>query len=429
MHFRQITCVLLATLAVLLLESRASASQAPDSMRLTLFEARSAALHYNPELAAVRLDTGIARGLLRQSSILRFNPTADVLAGTGSSAFEPSLSQELELFGQRGARKDQALAAFTRADAHVQSETRLTIGAVDRAFFRLAAANRRLVLADEVLALNQRLTDVAARQLAAGEISRLDYNFAVVELGRSRSRGLATRRDRSNADLELARLLGMTPATAIIPVIDTVAAGGEVGVPDYLGPRGGPLNISTDSLTVLAFVHRGDLSGATASIREAQAATKVAVREALPNLIGRITSEAGESGRVLRPGIGIALPVFNRNQGEIQARRSQVAQTELNRQALLLRIREEVHAAVASYESATTEADILASTVLEPARQNRQLLEIAYREGKVGLPVLLLIRNQVVDAELDYWNAWLAAREALANLGEATGLNVVYHSR
>ena len=52
-----------------------------------------------------------------------------------------------------------------------------------------------------------------------------------------------------------------------------------------------------------------------------------------------------------------------------------------------------------------------------------ELLEIAYREGEVGLPVLLLIRNQVIDAELDYWAAWLAEREAAATLAEATALN------
>jgi cobalt-zinc-cadmium efflux system outer membrane protein len=410
--------------------SDARAMQPQDSIRLSLAEARSIAIRSNPELAAVRQDTAIARGLLRQAGLLRFNPTADVLAGSGSTTMEPSLSQEFELFGQRGARKAQARAAFTRADGQIVSETRLTIGAVDRAFYRLSAATRRSILADEVLALNQRLTDVAGRQLAAGEISRLDYNFAVVELGRSRSRALATRRDQSNAGLELSRLLGFTPATAIVPLVDTLRAGiAPDGVLEILQDRGGRIGVSLDSLTSLAFTHRGDLSAVGASVLEAKAATKVAVREALPNLIGRITSEAGESGRVVRPGIGIALPLFNRNQGEVQARRGQVAQAELNRQALVLRIREEIYGAVASYESAASEAQILATTVLEPARQNRQLLEVAYREGKVGLPVLLLIRNQVVDAELEYWTAWLAQREALANLGEATGLNAVNQPR
>jgi hypothetical protein len=53
------------------------------------------------------------------------------------------------------------------------------------------------------------------------------------------------------------------------------------------------------------------------------------------------------------------------------------------------------------------------------------LLETAYREGKVGLPVLLLIRNQVISAELEYWTAWLEEREAFAALAEATGANML----
>ena len=67
---------------------------------------------------------------------------------------------------------------------------------------------------------------------------------------------------------------------------------------------------------------------------------------------------------------------------------------------------------------------MLEATVLRPARQNRRLVEIAYREGKVGLPELLLIRNQAIDAELEYWSAWLAERQALASLAQTTGTNL-----
>ena len=77
-----------------------------------------------------------------------------------------------------------------------------------------------------------------------------------------------------------------------------------------------------------------------------------------------------------------------------------------------------------NYTAAAAQVEVLESTVLVPARENRQLLEAAYREGKVGLPVLLLIRNQVIDAEQEYWSAWLAEREALAALAAATGDNV-----
>ena len=78
---------------------------------------------------------------------------------------------------------------------------------------------------------------------------------------------------------------------------------------------------------------------------------------------------------------------------------------------------------MSAYRSATAEVAILETTVLVPARQNRGLVEIAYREGKVGIAELLLIQNQAIDAELDYWDAWLASRQARATLAEAIGQN------
>ena len=96
---------------------------------------------------AARLDTAIARGELRQAGLLlRFNPATDLLGSGGGSGFEVGISQELELFNHQGARR---------------------------------AAGRA--------GLNHRLADVAGRPLQAGEISRLDYNLATVELGRSRA--------------------------------------------------------------------------------------------------------------------------------------------------------------------------------------------------------------------------------------------------
>ena len=73
-----------------------------------------------------------------------------------------------------------------------------------------------------------------------------------------------------------------------------------------------------------------------------------------------------------------------------------------------------------SYALAAEEARIFENDVLQPARANQQLLETAYREGKIDLPALLLLRNQLLDAELSYWDAWLAHRRSLVALQSAT---------
>ncbi|MHB0962527.1 MAG: TolC family protein [Gemmatimonadaceae bacterium] len=412
-------------------EVRAQSPRPPaDTLRLTLLQARARGLADNLDLVAIRLDTAIARGSLRQARTLAFNPSADVLAPMAGAASEVGLTQEVEVFGQRGRRIAASRAFFTRSRANIANTARLTVGDIDRAFYRLVSASQRTMLADEVLELNQRLASVAERQLAAGEISRLDYNLAVVELGRSRSRALATRREREQVELDLQRLLGLQTHAHIVPDIGNMQ---DEGMPDSPGvaalrahahaARAAQLN--ADSLTDVAISLRPDLVERAAAIAQGRAEASLARREGLPNLLVRGVLESGSTGtRTVRPGVGITLPIFNRNRGLAVARDAAARQSALERTSLMIRLRTEIAAEVAAYRSAAEEVEILETTVLVPARQNRQLLETAYREGKVGLPVLLLIRNQVIDAELEYWASWLAERVALADLAEATAENV-----
>lgn len=431
LHWRVIGLLWMATAAA----PRVSASQAPgDTIRLTLAQARALAQRANPELLATRVDTMIARGVLRQAGMVRFNPSADLLAARGGNGAEIGVSQELELFGQRSARLSVGRASYARASASVENATRLTLGEVDRAFYRLAFLLRRTALADEVLALNERLQDIAQRQLSAGEISRLDLNLVTVERGRSHARALAARRDEARIAADFGRALGVAPGTTIVADVGDIpnAPAGDTSAASRAQVQTRPehAGLSIDSLTVAALAHRPDLAEREAARREASANLSLARREALPNLIARAAAEprADGSGRVVRPGVGLTLPFLNRNQGTVQAQRAATRQAELERDALIMRVRTEVATAVAAYRSATLEVETLETTVLTPARQNRQLVEIAYREGKVGLPVLLLIRNQAIDAELEYWDAWLESREALAALSEATGANMTSES-
>lgn len=413
-------------MALLLGTSSVLSGQRPpvprDSVTLSLRDARSRALRSNPELLAIQVDTAIARGELGRASVpFRFNPIADVFSGVRGAGVEAGVSQELEIFGQRGARVAARRAGMERATASVRNAVRLTMGGVDRTFYQLVAATRRLALSEEILELNGTLASIAERQLAAGEISRLDYNLAVVERGRSRARALASRRARERANLELGRLVGL-PDARIVPDLDpsqhTLVDLGS------LTDSAGTLRLA--AVTDLALGGRADISAWRAAVREAQSEVVAARRDVLPNVLLRGISEPASdgAGRVLRPGVGFTLPLLNRNRGAIAARRAAARQAELQLTAAGIRVRTEVAVAVASYQSAAEEVDLLEQTVLGPARQNRQLLEIAYREGEVGLPVLLLIRNQVFDAELEYWDAWLEERQALAFVLEATGQNL-----
>jgi outer membrane protein TolC len=81
----------------------------------------------------------------------------------------------------------------------------------------------------------------------------------------------------------------------------------------------------------------------------------------------------------------------------------------------------EVEDALRVYTSAEREVEILEAEMLGPIRENQGLLEVAYREGKIDLASLLLLRNQLLDAELSYWAAWERREIARTDLDSATG--------
>jgi cobalt-zinc-cadmium efflux system outer membrane protein len=422
-----------------------------DTVVLTVADVRRLTLTRNPAFLAEREDAAIARGGLRQARILRFNPDLSAAApGAGTSSprnpLEATLMQELELAGQRGLRISAARVGVTRAEAAVQNAARKSVAEAALAFYRALSSDRRLAVTRDGLELTTRLLQAVRTQVREGEISTLEGTLAEIEFGRARARVLETERLATASVLELKRVTGLAPDVPVrlvdpsAPVLLPVAAmnADSLGVPAPTpdaessahvalvasGTLPDPARLDIDSLVELALTRRPDLAATTATVREFETLASLARREALPNLrLGAVAERVpGESGFRIGPAFGISVPIWNRNQGVVDERLAQVRQAQLQRQAVELRVRTDVETAVRSYRAATQEAATFETTVRQPARTNSALLETAFRAGKIALPTLLLLRNQLLDAELGYWDAWLARQDALVQLQAATGL-------
>lgn len=408
-----------------------------DTVVLSLLEVQRLALTRNASFLAAREDASIARGGLQQARLLRFNPDLQaqlpgVIAGTSDEPGSITLLQELELAGQRRTRIAAARAGVSRASAGVSNAARLTIADASVAFFRTLAAERRRTVAQAVLGLNERLATAVRTQLREGEISVLDANLAEIEVGRARGRVLAAQRDAATALLELTRQIGLAPST-VVRLEDNTADDALLIAESSRasGDRSAfvPLTSPPDSLIEVALRRRADLAERVAAIREAEALTTAAQRERFPNLrLGVFVERRPESvtasgSRFPRvgPALGITLPFLNRNQGVIAQREALATQARYERDAAALRVETDVTSALRAYETASAELDVFTTTVLDPARRNSDLLDTAFQAGKIPLPTLLLLRNQLLDAELGYWDAWLAQHTARVQLDAATG--------
>ncbi|MBX9929011.1 MAG: TolC family protein [Gemmatimonadaceae bacterium] len=401
---------------------------------LTLSTARRLALAKNPTLFASRQDTAVARGGLQQARLLRFNPDLSWVApgpgfGGSRNATEFALMQELEVAGQRGLRIDAASFGLTRATATVANASRLTLADASIAFYRALSADRRLQVTRDVLALTERLLAAVRIQLREGEISLLEANLAEIEFGRAQARVLSAQRDAAIATFELARLIGLGPGVAL-RLEDPAAA--LLVMPDSVRPVApvAPIardpslpHLDIDSLTALALARRPDLAATVTAVRESESLIALSRRAALPNLRFGVLAERnpGENRTRVGPAVGLSLPFFNRSQGLVAQRRAEARQALFLRDAVRLQVRTDIATAVRALTAANAEVAVFEASVRQPARANSALLEAAFRAGKIALPTLLLLRNQLLDAELGYWQAWFARQEALTLLDAASG--------
>lgn len=385
------------------------------AITVTLERARQMALTGNPAYLAEARAGDIAAGDLRQARAYRFNPQIELDApttfGGGFGRYEAKISQEIEWAGQWGLRTDVAELGVEAAGHEVSDARRNVLADVSLAFYEALSARERLQVAEELQELNARLLEAVRTQAREGEISLLQANLAEIEAGRARARVFTARREASAAGITLGRLLGLSPDTAVVPV-----GGGEDDLPE-------PEQLDVSALLARALERRPDLAAAHSRVRQADVRGRLISREAIPNLrvgalIGRETS--AEPARV-GLNLELPLPLWNRNQGLADAQRAATRRAELERSAVDLRVRAEIEVAYEAYVTASEEARVYAADVLEPARRNQTLLETAYREGKIDLASLVLLRNQLLDAELGYWGAWLARRRAFTELQAATG--------
>lgn len=385
-----------------------------DTLRVTLHDARRMVLTQSPAYLADAQVRDVAEGQLRQARLYAYNPEVELEAPTtisnGVNTYDAWLWQEVEWAGQRGLRIGAAEQGLSAAEGFVSDAARRALAEASMAFYAALSAQRRVAVAEGLFALNARLLEAVRTQVTEGDVSVMEANFAEIETGRARALVLATERQAMIAALELGRVMGFAPD---VPV-RAIEAEERLPAAATLAP---------DSLVQVGLSRRPDLAARVAEERQAESFTRLARRSAIPNLrLGAVLSQDPETGATSWGfGVGLPLPFWNRNQGLVSAGSALARQASLARSATELRIRTEVEQAVRAYAAAAEETQIFEADVLTPARQNQDLLETAYRAGRIGLTDLVLLRNQLLEAELRYWDVWLTLRAAWTDLQAATG--------
>lgn len=397
----------------LLLATAAHADPAPP-LRELLDEALKSA----PRALAVEAELAAAAGRARQARAWS-NPSLALelenfsgsgpFRGSSQSQSTLSVTQSLPIWGQLGARARAGQAALAASERQTQQAR------ADLAY--------DIVVAYATAEWAQRAESLAAadRDRAAGD---LDAVRALVRAGRepelrqaqaeALDAAAATRLVTARATLRQA-LLNLSALAGAPAAYDTVAPAllEREPVASMATPAAAPA-LSSDAMPVVAT--------ALAERDAARARAVVERKRALPDVslsVGRRRFGDGPD-QAWVGGLGVSLPLFDRNQGSIAAAQAEVRAAEARAQAVRLEASAARTAAEVQFAAAT---DRLATARKgdEAAGEAYRLARIAYDAGRLSWLELSNARRLATEAQAQKLDAQLDGVRAMALLARLAG--------
>jgi cobalt-zinc-cadmium efflux system outer membrane protein len=386
---------------------QAATSPSP-SAEVTLDDAIRMALQHNHALQALR--STIQQSLAEEiTANLRPNPTLG-LDAQYLPIFQPNqfsseyIDQQAQfdagvgyLF-ERGKKRQHRLQAARDQTAVVRSQVsdseRQLVFNVGQQFVDVLLAESTLEFAEQDLDSFQKTVDISNERFRVGDLSEGDFLKIKLQL-------LQFQTDVSAA--KLAKLQGLAALRQLL---------GFESVPDDYDVQGNldyqPVRSDMSGLKSLAAINRPDLRAAQQAVVAAESQLALQKANGKMDVTGTFnyTHTSGVSSGAFF--YNMPLPIFNRNQGEIERARYAITQTQEQASETAQQVSTDV---VQAYENLSSNDQIIKlyqGGYVDQAKQSRDISEYAYRKGAASL-------LDYLDSERTYRANQLAYRQALAN--------------
>ena len=382
---------------------------------LTIDEAVREAVNKNLTLLATRFDVPIARAQVITAG-LRPNPVLSIYGDllnlippkyndentAGPPEFGLRLDYLFERGGKRQLRLEVARAAQTVTEFLVLDSVRQLVLSVQTAFVEVLQATADLALAMENLKTFEEIVRINESKLKAGDIAEVEVIRTQVALLQFENTVRQVELQLQTSRVQLQILLGRRKSEVM------AQPSGEM--------RRDAILPSLELLRQQAIAQRPDL---LAQQRDrARSLFDVRLQLANAKIDYTIGSEYRRQQGLAGTGNSLGfffqtnLPVFNRNQGEIERARQQQAQADARIRAMDALIENDVEVAYLKYASALKTIERIEGSLFAKVRDVRQITEFSYRRGEANFLELL-------DAQRAYNETMQAYNAARADLAES----------
>jgi cobalt-zinc-cadmium efflux system outer membrane protein len=374
-------------------EAAMLATQNEPVATITLKQAMDLAIEANPDLAIARRELDAVTATRMQAAVFRNPELAVDVEDTRSQTRQTTywLGQPLELGGKRGARIESAERARDVASAELDMRFAGVRATVIQGFYEVLSSQERLRLAQSSMELANRGLDAASRRVMAGKVSPVEETRARVAASGARIELNQATADLGNARKRLAALWGN-------PSPRFTEAAGEL----EMVPRLPTLVSLNDRLQ-----NAPEAMRAKQEVSRREAMLRVEESKRWPDLIvrGGVQRSAATLENVNVAGIAMAIPIFDRNQGNISEARVRVMKARDEQTATDVRLQSDLSQAhqrltAALQEVADIQKEILpgAQSALDATTRGFELGKFNFLDVLDAQRTLFLARGQYVRA-------------------------------
>lgn len=390
-------------------------SEYQNLKELSLSDSLDLALKANPDIAVAIREREAIDGVKVQAAT-RPNPFVSTSIQDTRSATRQiylQFNQEIELGNKRSARMEAADAFYSKADAELATKQAEIHANVVLAFYELLVAQERAVLAKSSVEVAESALDAASKRVKAGKSSPVEQTKSNVAAATAKIELVQATTQLNNSRKRLSALWGDNAPSF------EYAVGDVASIPE----------ISSISALQTRIDNAPSVKLAKQEINARDAVTKIERSKATPNITlsaGVVNNqELGGLNQALL-GLSIPIPVFDRNQGNVQEAVSRKFKAEDELIALKNKIQTNL---LTQYErlSAARQASLsLQNDILPNAQSAFDAANRGFSLGKFNFLDVLDAQRTLYQAKSQYINALLEGHQSIAEIERALG-EVVDH--
>jgi cobalt-zinc-cadmium efflux system outer membrane protein len=366
----------------------------------TLEQLQALATEHNPTLKQAQAEIRAAEGRKRQAGLYP-NPTVGYLGeqirggSQGGGEQGGFIQQDIVLGGKLGAAKrvveqDRRQAEIEREEQSLRVQNAIAIG-----YYQTLAAQETVALRERMLKLAQDAVTTTQQLLNVGQADQPDLLQAQVEAGREEIALIAAHQRQQMQWISLAAVLGQ-PKLPFGTVAGRLEEFPEADTQKWLE------SILQNSPAVKI---------AEVSMARAQAELDRSKREPIPDLLvrggvqqnlERLESSGRPIGLQGFAEVGVRIPIFNRNQGNIQAAKANIDRADLERQRVQLLLQGRSAAMFQNYLTSKAAVDLYRKQMIPQAEQAYKLYLNRYNNMAAAYPQVLISQRTLFQLQTDY---------------------------